>query len=123
MRPEIMDKALSRVSDDVSRLIEENREKIKTAMREQMIAKAEEDPDAKLSFGLSFGANIEPSADGAVVTVNVSWSVKTKKSTDSFVTDEPELDLGGTSVTVASGGSSVTIDSKQAANIFKRAKK
>lgn len=114
MRPEIMDKALYRVSDDVSRLIEENREKIKAAMREQMIAKAEENPDAKLSFGLSFGANIEPSADGAVVTVNVSWSVKTKKSTDSFVTDEPELDFGGLSV---------TINSKQTADIFKRAKK
>lgn len=120
-----MDRALTRVSEDVDRLIEENREKIKTAMREQMIAQADRDPDGKLSFSLTMGSTIEPEGDSATsVETTIAWSVKTKKSTDSFIDEQQELPFGSDNgVTIKSGNKSVSINSGEAATIFKRAKK
>lgn len=116
MKNEIIDRALMRVSQDVDRLIEENREKIKTAMREQMIAQADRDPDGKLSFSLTMGSTIEPVGDAAIsVESTISLSVKTKKSTDSFIDEQQELPF--------ESDSGVTIESGEAATIIKRAKK
>lgn len=125
MKNEIMDRALTRVSEDVDRLIEENREKIKASMREQMIAQAERDPDGKLSFSLTMGSTIEPQGDSATsVETTIAWSVKTKKSTDSVIDEQQELPFeNDCEVTIESGNNSVSINAGEAATIFKRAKK
>lgn len=89
-----MDKALTRVVADVAKLFEEHREEIKTAMREQMILKAKENPDAKLTFSLTMGSTIEPTGDASAdVNTTLQWTVKAKKTTDSQVDEQTELDL------------------------------
>ena len=91
MTNEIMDKALDRVASDVRALIEEHRDAIKKAIREQMIVTAENDPDDKLKFSLTMGSKITPENEQAVVATTLAWSVNVKKSTNSLVNDQPEL--------------------------------
>ena len=73
MKTSIMVNALARVGEDVQGLIliAENLTTIIAAMRDQMIEKAKEDPDAKLLFGISIGAMIEPC--GADANVKTWW--------------------------------------------------
>ena len=85
--------ALARVGEDVQKLIAENLTTIIEAMRDQMIEKAKDDPEAKLTFGISIGATIEPFGTDANVKTKIAWAVKATRQTDSVVSDQQELDL------------------------------
>ena len=93
MKTSIMVNALARVGEDVQGLIAENMTTIIAAMRDQMIEKAKEDPEAKLSFGISIGAMIEPCGADANVKTKIAWAVKATRQTDSVVSDQQELDF------------------------------
>jgi hypothetical protein len=95
MTDEIMDKALSRAARDVRNLIEENGEKIKEAIRKQMLAKAEEG-DGKLAFSLAIGSTITAEGNDANVSTSLAWAVKVKKVTESTVSNQEELPLEST---------------------------
>ena len=85
--------ALAKVGEDVQKLIAENLTTIIEAMRDQMIEKAKDDPEAKLTFGISIGATIEPFGTDANVKTKIAWAVKATRQTDSVVSDQQELDF------------------------------
>jgi len=91
----IIDKALRRVADDVAALIEEHGDAIRAAISNQMLITAEEDDEAKLVFSLGIASKITPQGDEAQVSTSIAWAVKEKKTTDSTVSDQPELPLEG----------------------------
>jgi hypothetical protein len=94
MKTSIMVNALAKVGEDVQQLIAENLTTIIAAMRDQMIEKAKEDPEAKTSFGISIGATIEPYAgNDAMVKTKIAWAVKATRQADSVISDHPELDF------------------------------
>jgi hypothetical protein len=93
MKTSIMVNALAKVGEDVQGLIAENLTTIIEAMRDQMIEKAKEDPEAKLSFGISIGATIEPFGSDANVKTKIAWAVKATRQADSVVSDQQELDF------------------------------
>lgn len=93
MTTTIIDKALRRVAADVADLIEEHADAIRAAISNQMLITAEEDDEAKLVFSLAIGSKITPQGDEAQVSTSIAWAVKEKKSTDSTVSDQPELPL------------------------------
>ena len=85
--------ALAKVGEDVQKLIAENLTTIIEAMRDQMIEKAKDDPEAKLTFGISIGATIEPFGTDANVKTKIAWAVKATRQADSVVSDQQELDF------------------------------
>jgi len=93
MTTTIIDKALRRVADDVAALIDEHADAIRAAISNQMLITAEEDDEAKLVFSLAIGSKITPQGTEANVSTTIAWAVKEKKSTDSTVSDQPELPL------------------------------
>lgn len=93
MTNKIMTKALEALGADVRLLIDQNSNDIKRAMKEQAIIKADENPEAKFSFGLSITATIEPDYEDLTVKTALSWNIKTKKTTERTVSDAPELGL------------------------------
>jgi len=92
MTEEMMDKAFTQVSENIEILIDENRAKLRTAMRDQMVQQAEDEAD--LVFGLTMGATIEPCGNRADVKCKLAWGAKTTKKAESVVDDHPDLFKG-----------------------------